>query len=98
MSDCRLVNNITRVGREVKGAWAVGFPARQCHTGIRSAKKTAIWAWITLQSWRRPVHFLVMSIMARYSIFSRLSSVGNTDFVLVTLRSWRLNPSMALVV
>ena len=30
------------------------------------------------------------SIMARYSIFSRLSSVGNTDLDLVTLRSWRL--------
>ena len=33
-----------------------------------------------------------------YSIFSRLSSVGNTDLDLVTLRSWRLKPSMALVV
>ena len=45
-----------------------------------------------LQSCRRPVHFLVISIMARimarYSIFSRLSSVGNTDLDLVTLRSW----------
>ena len=49
------------------------------------------------QSCRRPVHFFVMSIMARYSIFSRLSSVGNTDLALVTLRSW-LKPSMALVV
>ena len=29
---------------------------------------------------------------------SRLSSVGNTDLAFVTLRSWRLNPSMALVV
>ena len=28
--------------------------------------------------------------MARYSIFSRLSSVGNTDFALVTFRSCRL--------
>ena len=55
-------------------------------------------AWITLQSCRRPVHFFVMSIIARYSIFNRLSSVGNTDLALVTLRSWRLKPSMALVV
>ena len=28
-------------------------------SGIRSAKYTASWAWITLQSCRRPVHFLV---------------------------------------
>ena len=39
-----------------------------------------------------------MSIIARYSIFSRLSSVGKTDLALVTLQSWRLKPSMALVV
>ena len=51
-----------------------------------------------LQSCRRPVHFFVMSIIARYSIFNRLSSVGNTDLALVTLRSWRLKPYMALVV
>ena len=31
-------------------------------------------------------------------IRDRLSSVGNTDLALVTLRSWRLKPSMALVV
>ena len=51
-----------------------------------------------LQSCRRPVHFFVISIMAKYSIFSRLSSVGNTDLDFVTLRSYRLNPSIALVV
>ena len=33
-----------------------------------------------------------------YSIFSRLSSVGNTDLDLVTFRSCRLKPSMAFVV
>ena len=36
--------------------------------------------------------------MAKYSILSKLSSVGNTDFAFVTFRSCRLNPSMALVV
>ena len=36
--------------------------------------------------------------MARYSIFSRLLSVGNTDLALVTLRSCLLKPLMALVV
>ena len=40
-----------------------------------------------LQSCLRPVHFFVMSIIARYSILKRLSSVGNTDFDLVTLLS-----------
>src|SRR5699024_6995411 len=34
----------------------------------------------------------------RYSIFSRLSSVGKTDLDLITLRNWRLKPSMALVI
>ena len=34
-------------------------------SGIRSAKYTPNWAWIALQSCRRPVHFLVMSIIAR---------------------------------
>ena len=33
-----------------------------------------------------------------YSILNRLSSVGKTDLAFVTLRSWRLKPSMALVV
>ena len=65
---------------------------------VKGDGKAAVHAWITLQSCRRPVHFFVMSIIARYSIFNRLSSVGNTDFALVTLRSWRLKPSMALVV
>ncbi len=51
-----------------------------------------------LQSCRRPVYFLVMFIIARYSFFSRLSSVGNTDLALVTFRSWRLKLSMVLVV
>ena len=67
-------------------------------SGIRSAKNTASCAWIMLQSCRRPVHFFVISTMARYSIFSRLSSVGKTDFALVTFRSCRLKPSIALVV
>ena len=30
--------------------------------------------------------------------FQQLSSVGNTDFALVTFRSWRLKPSIAFVV
>ena len=34
-------------------------------SGIRSAKYTPNWAWITLQSCRLPVHFWVMSIIAR---------------------------------
>jgi len=46
----------------------------------------------------RPVHFFVMSTIAKYSIFSRLSSVGKTDLAFVTLRSYRLKLSNALVV
>ena len=42
--------------------------------------------------------FFVISIVARYSIFRRLSSDGNTVLDLVTFRNCRLNPSMALVV
>lgn len=33
------------------------------------------------------VHFFVMSFIAKYSILKRLSSVGNTDFALVTFFS-----------
>ena len=53
---------------------------------------------------RRPVHFLVISIIARQSIFyrpasaGRPSSVGNTDLALVTFRRCLLNPSIAFVV
>lgn len=45
-----------------------------------------------------PVHFFVMSTVARYSILNRLSSVGNTVFAFVTFLSCRLKPSIALVV
>lgn len=43
------------------------------------------------------VRFIVMSIIDECGIFNRLSSVGNTDFDLVTLRNCRLNPSMAFM-
>ena len=39
-----------------------------------------------------------MSIIARYSIFIRLSSEENTVFDFVTFRNWRLNPLIVLVV
>ncbi len=68
------------------------------YSGILSAKKISSWEWISPQSCRLPVHFFVMSIMARYSIFKRASSVGKTDFDFVTFRSWRLKFSMAFVV
>lgn len=51
------------------------------------------------QSLRLPVHFFVMSIIARYSILSRESSVGrNTDLDFVTFLSCRLKPSIMFVV
>lgn len=68
------------------------------YSGSLSAKNISNWEWISPQSFRRPVHFLVISAMAKYSIFRRLSSVGKTDFALVTFRSWWLKFSMELVV
>ena len=54
MSGCRLGNNITPVGVDVKGGEAVYFTLdvrpRRCYSGMRSAKYMAIWAWIRLQS------------------------------------------------
>ena len=58
MSGCRLGNNITPVGVDVKGGEAVGEAVhftldvrpRRCYSGMRSAKYMAIWAWIRLQS------------------------------------------------
>ena len=96
---------ITALRGDVKGGGVSLRPSRPLtclhaagQSGMRSAKNTANCAWIMLQSCRQPVHFFVISIMAKYSIFSRLSSVGNTDFDLVTFRSCRLKPSIALVV
>ena len=62
-----------------------------CYCGNLSAKNISSCEWICPQSLRLPVHFFVMSIIARYSIFKRLSSVGNTLLFFVTLRSCRLN-------
>jgi len=57
------VNSIWGANRAkfIKGGGAVylalGIRSRRCYSGIRPAKNTAIWAWIRLQSCRRPVHF-----------------------------------------
>src|SRR5699024_5403122 len=53
----------------------------------RSSKNISSCEWICPQSCRCPVHFFVISIMARYSIFRRLSSEGNTVLDFVTFRS-----------
>lgn len=64
-----------------------------CHFGAAgfyanlAAKNISSCEWICPQSLRLPVHFFVMSIIARYSIFKRLSSVGNTLLFFVTFRS-----------
>lgn len=69
------------------------------HAWIRQPvdKNASGCKWLTLQSRRLPVRFIVMSIIDECGIFNRLSSVGNTDFDLVTLRNCRLNPSMAFM-
>ena len=59
----------------------------RCYSGIRWAKNTDNWAWMRLQSCRRPVYFLVMTIIARHSIFSRLSTVG--------IPTWPWSPCVA---
>ena len=44
------------------------------------------------------VHFFLTFMEARYNIFSRDSSVGNTLLVLVTFLYWRFSPSIMFVV
>ena len=70
----------------------------RAYSGILPSKYMDSWACIFPQSIRWTVHFLIISIIARYSILKRLSSVGNTDFALVTFLSCLLNPSIAFVV
>lgn len=69
-----------------------------CYCGNLSAKYISSCECIRPQSLRLPVHFFVMSIIARYSILSKLSSVGKILLFFVTLRSCRLKPSIAFVV
>ena len=63
-----------------------------------SPYRTISW----FSTWSHPrylwVHFFVMFSLARYSIFSRDWSLGNTPFVFVTFRYWRFRPSMMFVV
>ena len=46
MSGCRLVNNITPVGQDVKGGevvhLALDIRCRRCYSGMRSAKLSAV--------------------------------------------------------
>lgn len=64
----------------------------------RSSKNISSCEWICPQSCRCSARFFVISSMARYSIFRRLSSEGNNVLDFVTFRSCRLNPSMVFVV
>ncbi len=77
-----------------------------CHPGLfvyrysvrRSPYRTISWFRTWSQLRYLCVHFFVTFWLARYSIFSRDVSLGNTLFVLVTFRYWRFSPSMMLVV
>ena len=92
LSGCRLANNITPVGVDVNvrpPAVLLGHALGKVYGHLGMDQASVLTAYSL---------FWVISIMAKYSIFSRLSSVRNADLALVTLRSWRLNPSMALVV
>ena len=111
LSDCRLVCSITPAGVDVKGGGKAAVHRSAAHSGAQTLdlRPAVLFGHASGKVDRQlcvdhaPVlppsrPLFVMSIIARYSIFSRLSSVGNTDLALVTLRSWRLKPSMALVV
>ena len=76
----------------------LGRPETAYNPDNRSSKNISSCEWICPQSCRCPAHFFVISIMARYSIFRRLSSEGNNVLDFVTFRSCRLNPSMVFVV
>ena len=64
----------------------------------RSSKNISSCEWICPPILSVFGPFFVISIMARYSIFRRLSSEGNNVLDFVIFRSCRLNPSMAFVV
>ena len=65
---------------------------------IRSPKYMHNWSSVCPQSQLFPVHFFVISIMTRYRILNRESSVGKMVLCFVTFRSCRLKFSMEFVV
>ena len=65
---------------------------------ILSPKYIMSWSRVCPQFQLVPVHFLVISTIARYMLLNRASSVGKTAFAFVTLRNPRLKFSMELVV
>ena len=65
---------------------------------ILSLYKTINWFNTWSQFRYLCVHFFTTFSLARYSIFSKDVSLGNTLFVLVTFRYWRFTPSMIFVV
>ena len=64
----------------------------------RSSKYISSCDRILPQSCLRPIQFFVISIVARCIIFRRLLSVENTVLLFITFLSWRLKPSMILLV
>ena len=76
------------------GMASPAWPETAYNPDNRSSKNISSCEWICPQSCRCPVHFFVISIMARYSIFRRLSSEGNTVLDFVTFRAilhcWKL--------
>ena len=78
---------------------------RYCYPGLfyrccvsRSPYRIINWFKTWSQFRYLCVHFFVTFWLARYSIFSKDVSLGNTLFVLVTFRYWRFSPSMMFVV
>ena len=65
------------------------FPDKSSICSFLSPYRTISW----FSTWSHPrylwVYFFVMFSLARYSIFSRGWSLGNTLFVFVTFRYWR---------
>jgi hypothetical protein len=64
----------------------------------RSPYRTISWSSTWSQLRYLCVHFFVTFLLARNSIFSNGVSLGNTLFVLVAFRYWRLSPPIMSVV
>ena len=96
-------NNTNADGIRLAG---VAVQEKSCHSSFpfyrysvsRSPYRTISWFSTWSQFRYLCVHFFVTFWLARYSIFSRDVSLGNTLFVLVTFRYCRFSSSMIFVV
>lgn len=96
-------NTFNALWNRISAAGVLIFSYAGCSVFYRylpslSSNRTMSWLNTRSQFLYRCVHFFITFIDAKYSIFSRAVSLGKELFVFVTLRNWRLTPSMILVV